>query len=143
MNKIINAVDKFVNEYACSQAILSEYCEQYGLDPNTAIRLASGFAGGMRMGKTCGAVTGAYMVLGLNFCNSNCYKMEGRKDVYKAICEFTKRFKEIHESVECADLLGYDISTSTGMQTVKEQKLFQKFCPKFVETSANLLEQLI
>lgn len=143
MDKMINAVDKFIDEYACSQAILSEYCEQYGLDQNIALKLASGFAGGMRMGKTCGAVTGAYMVLGLNFGDSNCNRMEGRKNVYKAVCEFTKQFRDIYGSVECADLLGHDISTKQGMQIVKEQNLFQTICPKFVKTSADLLEQLI
>jgi C_GCAxxG_C_C family probable redox protein len=143
MNRIYNAVNKFSDEYACSQAILTEYCERFGLDYHIALKLASGFAGGMRMGKTCGAVTGAYMVLGLNFGDSNCEKMEGRKDVYKAVCDFTKLFIEIHGSVECADLLGHDISTTEGMQVVKDLRIFQTICPNFVKTAANLLEQLI
>lgn len=51
----------------CAQAILSTYCEAFGLERNLALRLAQGFGGGMaHMGKTCGAVTGAYMVLGLS-----------------------------------------------------------------------------
>lgn len=143
MNRILSAADKFLDEYTCSQAILSQYCERYGLDYKIALKLASGFAGGMRMGKTCGAVTGACMVLGLNFGGLNCNKMDGRKRVYRAVREFTREFMEIYGSVDCADLIGHDLSTSQGIQTVKEQNLFQTICPEFVKTSVRILEQLI
>ncbi len=50
----------------CAQTVLSTYCENFGLERILALRLAQGFGGGMgHAGKTCGAVTGAYMVLGL------------------------------------------------------------------------------
>ena len=62
--RINNAVNKFLEAYACSQAILSEYCECFGLGTGTALKLDAGFAGGMQFCKTCGAVTGAIMVLG-------------------------------------------------------------------------------
>lgn len=143
MNRIMNSVSKFRDEYACSQAILSEYGALYGLEHHTALKLASGFAGGMRMGKTCGAVTGAYMVLGLAFGDHHCGTMDGRKRVYSAVFEFTKNFREMYGTVNCSDLLGHDISTRQGIQAVKEQNLFQTICPKFVKTAAELLEQLI
>ena len=76
MHRISNAVNKFSNGYACSQAILSEYCERFNLDVETALKLAAGFAGGMRYGGTCGVVTGAYMVLGLHFGTQNCERPE-------------------------------------------------------------------
>lgn len=143
MNRINTAVDKFREEYACSQAILSEYGALYGLAHDTALKLASGFAGGMRMGKTCGAVTGAYMALGLAFGGHNCNKMDGRQRVYTAISEFTENFIETHGTVKCADLLGYDICTPEGIQAVHEQNLFQTICPQFVKTAAEILERLI
>jgi C_GCAxxG_C_C family probable redox protein len=143
MIRSIKAANKFLDEYACSQAILTEYCDQYGLDHTLALKLASGFAGGMRMGKTCGAVTGAYMVLGLNFGGFDCHQIEGRKRVYRAVCDFTRKFEELYGSVNCMDLLGYDIRTEQGMQAVREQNLFRTVCPEFVKASAKLLDQLI
>jgi C_GCAxxG_C_C family probable redox protein len=143
VDRINNAVDKFHKEYACSQAILSEYCELFNLDIEPALKIAAGFAGGMHFGKTCGAVTGAYMVLGLNFCGPNCEKPEGRKNVYDAICEFTKRFEEIHGSTSCEVLIGCNISTADGMRKAKEEKSFQTICPKFVQNSAELLEIML
>ena len=51
----------------CAQSVLSVFCQEFKLDRNQALRIAMGFGGGMgRTGKTCGAVTGAYMVLGLS-----------------------------------------------------------------------------
>jgi C_GCAxxG_C_C family probable redox protein len=142
MSRINNAVNKFLDGYACSQAILSEYCDLFDLNHETALKLAAGFAGGMRMGGTCGAVTGAYMVLGLKFSDQNCEKAEGSKNVYKAVSEFTEKFEEINGSVNCKDLLDCDISTSEGMQVAKEKQLFQTVCPNFIKTSADILETM-
>lgn len=143
VDRVNNAVNKFINEYACSQAILSEYCEPFNLEPELALKMASGFAGGMRFGKTCGAVTGAYMVLGLKFGAQNSERPEGRRSVYNAICEFAKRFEEIHGSTCCEVLIGCNISTEDGMRKAKEKKIFQTICPRFVKSSAELLEIML
>ena len=51
----------------CAQTVITTFCEELGLDRAIALQVANGFGGGMgRTGRTCGAVTGAYMVLGLS-----------------------------------------------------------------------------
>ncbi|MGA2258902.1 MAG: C-GCAxxG-C-C family protein [Thermoguttaceae bacterium] len=66
MSRIESGLSRFAESFNCSQAVLSAYAGQLGLDEETAAKIASGFGGGMgRMADTCGAVTGAYMVLGL------------------------------------------------------------------------------
>jgi C_GCAxxG_C_C family probable redox protein len=45
--------------------VLSTYGPQFGLDRESAVRIAKAFGSGMGMGETCGAVTGALMVIGL------------------------------------------------------------------------------
>lgn len=91
VKRIGNAVNKFTEDYACSQAVLSEYCEMFDLDRELSLKIAAGFAGRMHFGKTCGAVTGANMVLGLKFSGQDCEKPEGRACVYNAISGFTKK----------------------------------------------------
>ena len=60
-NARLNMVESKMN---CAQSVLTAFSDELGLDRNTALRLARGFGGGMgRTGKTCGAVTGAYMVI--------------------------------------------------------------------------------
>ncbi|MDF2570364.1 MAG: hypothetical protein K0R55_1968 [Sporomusa sp.] len=52
----------------CSQAMLSVYGKYFGMPKELAIKVATAFGGGMGgMGKTCGAVTGAFLVFGLTY----------------------------------------------------------------------------
>ena len=47
MSKEKEAVEKFCDGFSCSQAVLTPYCDEHGLDPELAIKLASGFGGTM------------------------------------------------------------------------------------------------
>ena len=68
MNKVESAVFSFNNGFNCCQSVLLAYCQEFGLDSQVASRLSTGFGGGMgRMAGVCGAVTGAFMVLGLKY----------------------------------------------------------------------------
>ena len=71
MSKVTEASQLFRDGCACSQAILAVYGQPLGLPRKTAMQVAAGFAGGMRLGDTCGAVTGALMVLGLRHAAEN------------------------------------------------------------------------
>jgi C_GCAxxG_C_C family probable redox protein len=143
LDRINNAVEKFNKGYACSQAILTAYCDLFNMDSETALKLSAGFAAGMRNGKTCGAVTGAFMVLGLKFGNQNCDKAEGRKNVYDAVVEFTKSFEQLYGSTECKELLGCNVGTADGMRKAKEKNLFYTICPKFIKSTAEILEEML
>jgi C_GCAxxG_C_C family probable redox protein len=142
MNHRANAHAKFLDNYACSQAIFSEYCKDFDIDPKIALSVSAGFAGGMRMGKTCGAVAGALMVLGLRYSGPHPETPEGRQKVYEAVTTFTKRFYEINGSTDCKELLAVDISTAEGMEMAKEKNLFRTVCPKFITDAASLLEEI-
>ena len=142
MSRIDEAVELFRSGCACSQAILSVYCRPLGLDRALAMRLAAGFAGGMRLGETCGAVTGAFMVLGLRHCGPDCEAPHGRGDVYAAVEDFAASFLTRHGSLACRDLLGCDISTPEGMRTAKKQALFETKCPTMVREAAEILEEM-
>jgi len=65
MQSRIDKVMERFGPFDCSQAMLAAWCEDYGLDVQTALKLSCGLAVGMaRLGSTCGAVTGAYLVIG-------------------------------------------------------------------------------
>ncbi|MBA7619010.1 hypothetical protein ES703_26342 [subsurface metagenome] len=68
MSRIEKVVSSFKGNFNCAQSVFSSYAPQYGLDRDTALRLATGFGGGMGlMQNTCGAVSGAFMVIGLRY----------------------------------------------------------------------------
>ena len=45
--------------YNCAQAVVCAYCDRFGLDENTAFKMAEGFGLGMGLMEVCGALTGA------------------------------------------------------------------------------------
>ncbi|MCU0917674.1 MAG: C-GCAxxG-C-C family protein [Planctomycetes bacterium] len=143
MSRVDEAVDSFCRGAACSQAIVAAYGPQVGLPREQGIRLAAGFAGGMRLGQTCGAVTGAFMVLGLKHAGPNCEQRDSRENVYAAIREFAARFQQRNHTVICKELLGCDISTPQGLQQATKEGLFRTICPRMVRDAAEILEEML
>lgn len=56
--------------YNCAQAVFIPFAIQKGLSFEQAAAITDNFGGGMRMGLTCGAITGGLMALGLYGVNS-------------------------------------------------------------------------
>jgi len=61
------AVELFRKGFLCSQAVLASFCDSYGLDRNSALKIACGLGSGMRCAEICGAVSGAVLVIGLKY----------------------------------------------------------------------------
>jgi C_GCAxxG_C_C family probable redox protein len=144
MDRVQAAVSRFQEGCSCSQAILSTYGPMYGLSAETALKVAAGFGGGMgRMAETCGAVTGAFMVLGLKCGPTTAEDQKAKEKTYELVRQFAARFKARNRSLACRDLLGCDISSPEGYQQAKGQKLFSTICPKIVQDAAEILGQLL
>ena len=60
------AKENFMAGYNCAQSVFLAFCDETGLDRETAARLASSFGGGMgRLREVCGAVSGMFMAAGM------------------------------------------------------------------------------
>jgi C_GCAxxG_C_C family probable redox protein len=143
MSKVDEAVDCFCRGAACSQAIFGTYAPLLGLPREQAMKIASGFAGGMRMGETCGAVTGAFMLLGLKYANDNCDQRDSRENVYAPIRKFTEEFRKRDKTVVCKEMIGCDISTPQGAQDAIQRGVYRNICPDIVRHAAEIIEQMI
>jgi C_GCAxxG_C_C family probable redox protein len=142
MSKVQQAVSAFQSGFNCSQAIVSTYGPGHGLSAIDGLKVGSGFGGGMRRAGTCGAVTGALMVLGLRYGPKDTSDTSARMDVYSKVTEFCSRFESRCGSVTCRDLLGCDISTPEGMERAGADNLFKTVCPKMVQAAAEILEEM-
>jgi len=128
----------------CSQAVISVYAEDLGLSRKIALKIAQGFGGGMgRTAQTCGAVTGAFMVLGLKYGNADIHDIEAKERIYGLVREFVRRFESRNSSIVCRELLGCDISKPEGIQEAKEKDLFTSVCPKAVKEATEILDEMI
>jgi C_GCAxxG_C_C family probable redox protein len=144
MKKVETALACFNERFACSQAVLSAFAADFGLDRDTALRLAGGFGGGMgRMGEVCGAVTGAFMVLGLKYGQAKPEDIEAKEKSYAMVREFTNRFKSRNGSILCRELMDCNLSTPEGMQYALDHKLFITTCVDMVRSATEILEEML
>jgi C_GCAxxG_C_C family probable redox protein len=144
MHAVDGAAGYFGQGFSCSQAVLAAYGERFGLAREMAFRLADGFGGGMGgLGKTCGAVTGAMLVIGLAYGRARADDSRAKLVTNRAIQQLVSRFEARHGSVACRDLLGCDIDTPDKRQIARERGLFTTLCPALVRSGAELLDELL
>lgn len=138
------AVTLFNRGYFCSQAVLCTYCEQFGLDKETACRIAPPFGAGIGYtGNMCGAVAGALMVIGLKFGNTDPDDMDAKKKVFAATQEFIVEFVDRHATINCTELLGYDLSDPEQLHEARRGGVMREKCPVFVRDAADILELIL
>lgn len=143
MSKSEDAIDNFNGGLNCSQSVLSAFCDDLGLDRQIALKIASGFGGGICQGNVCGAVTGAVMVLNLKYGSNRAEDSEAMEKTYHVIREFSEKFKEINGSIMCNDLLGIDLKQEENRAIARQKGLFKEKCPKCVEDAINILEAML
>ena len=136
------AVDTFRNGINCTQAVLSAWGSRHGLDRDTAMKLGGAFGSGMNMGETCGAVTGALMVIGLRHAKVSKAGFLSRDRTERETLEFIERFKARNGTVQCKELLGCDLGTPQGRAAARRDRSFKTRCPKFVRDAAEILEEM-
>ncbi|MFC2133725.1 C-GCAxxG-C-C family protein [Bacteroidota bacterium] len=130
--------------YACSQAVLATFADDLGIDKETAYKISATFGGGIgRTGETCGALTGAIMVLGLKYGSAELPDDLSKKELYETVSYFLDEFKEKHSTTLCKDLLGYDISIPEEYEKVKENGISNKKCPVFISDAVEILEDML
>ncbi|MDL2217788.1 C-GCAxxG-C-C family protein [Christensenellaceae bacterium OttesenSCG-928-M15] len=141
MAKATQAVACFHNGFNCAQAILSTYCEALGLDKETALKLSCGLGAGMgRLGHVCGAVSGAYLLLGLKYGQAQSNDKEAKEKTYALVQEFSKKFKERNGTTICRDLLGVDLLLDDKVLAAERVK---EVCPKIMQYAAEIIEELL
>jgi C_GCAxxG_C_C family probable redox protein len=114
------------------------------LDAETALKGAGAFGGGIgHLGRTCGAVTDSFMVIGLKYGKTKAEDGEMKEKTYRLAGEFVEEFRARNESTLFRDLLGSDIGTPEGMQLAEERGLFTSLCTKLVQDLAEIPGQLL
>ena len=138
-----DSAELFRNGFLCSQSILAACCDNYGLDKNSALKIANGFGSGMRCAEICGAVSGAVLVIGLKYGYTNAKDRTAKKLCDAKVEEFVRVFTERNKGcILCRDILGCDVTTLEGRQKAIDEKLFTTICMDTVVSAATILEEL-
>jgi C_GCAxxG_C_C family probable redox protein len=143
-SKQLKALQSFRAGLNCAQAVLTAYSEEMDFDKSLALRISCGFGGGMgRLQETCGAVTGAFMVLGIYYCSRFKDDKDRKEATYAAIRKFDEKFKTIYGTSDCKLLLNADLNTGEGRQYIKEHRLHDTICEKCIADAVAIANELI
>lgn len=124
--------------------MVKAYSDDLDFDSDLAERISVGFGGGMgRLQETCGAVTGAFMVLGLHYSGRFKDNKERKEATYSAIQKFAVKFETIHGTLSCKKLLNADLRTEEGQKFIKEHKLHDTVCEKCIANAISIVDELI
>lgn len=140
-----SAVKLFKEGYNCSQAVIGAYCEELGMNMETALKLASSFGGGMgRLREVCGAVSAMFMVAGLKYGYIDPKDRELKQKHYELIQQLSHRFKEKYGSIICRELLGLNIKHDHPAPDARTEEYYKKRpCVELVKCAAEILDEVL
>ena len=96
----------FKQGFNCAQAVVGACCDLYGVPQDEAVRMATGFGGGMgRMRLTCGAACGMFLLAGLHN-GTDTPDPQGKTRNYELVRTLAERYTDTFGSMTCAELLG-------------------------------------
>jgi len=137
MNNTDKAISFFRAGYSCSQSVLMA-CSG---ESEQAARTAAAFGGGMgRLQKTCGAVTSAYIWLGMKYGAAGLPDESDKIRVYDRVREFNRIFTERNGTDQCSDLLGEDLNSRAGKARIRARGLSEKVCEKCIRDAIEIIE---
>jgi C_GCAxxG_C_C family probable redox protein len=144
MTKPDDAAAYFNEGFSCSQAVVSSFSEDLGLDRETARKLSCGFGAGMgRSGNICGAVTGAIMVIGLKYGKGTIGDDAAKEKTYALVQEFIAKFRAKNGSINCTELLGYDLRDPEQRTQAHTSGAVAVKCPQFSRDAVEILEKFL
>ena len=142
--RVEQAATCFQEGFSCSQAVLATFAPQFGMDRDLALKVSGAFGAGMgRMGETCGAVTGAFMVIGLLHGRTKAKDQETKEKAYALVAKLADQFRQRNGSLACRELLGCDPGTPEGQQYARDHGLSATRCAKFVRDAAEIVERML
>jgi C_GCAxxG_C_C family probable redox protein len=132
----------FSSGFNCSQGVFTAFAVDEGMEEAVALRLSTPFGGGVGgCGETCGAVSGAYMVIGLKHGRASLDDAEAKEVVYSIMAEFRKKFSEEFGSLKCSELVGVDMGNYEERSKAREQGRLER-CKDFVRGAVRILEDI-
>jgi C_GCAxxG_C_C family probable redox protein len=95
------------------------------------------------MGEACGAVTGAFLVLGLMYGQEEEGDRYTKAKNYLFVKDFASRFRKLNGSISCKELIEYDLSDEKQLITARQTDVFKTKCSKYVKDAVLILEEMI
>ena len=133
----------FLEGFNCSQSVAAAYADAFGIDPETILRLSASFGAGIgRMRKTCGAVSGMFIIAGLETGSVIGNDREGKQHNYEVVRSMADRFREKNGSFTCQTLLGLRQAEKSAAPSKRTDQYYKsRPCLRMVEDACDIIEE--
>jgi C_GCAxxG_C_C family probable redox protein len=139
--KVLNYFD---GNHNCAQSVFQTIVEERKVFIEEVPYISAAFGGGIAgQGKTCGAVTGALMALGLLLKEKEKDITKHKELTNKKAKEFLEQFKEKFETTNCSDIIGFDPNDEASKKKAKEAGRFEELCPKLIQNGVRIVLELV
>ncbi len=146
MNRREYAISLFKEGYNCSQSVFAAYCELFGIDRNTGLKLASSFGGGIgRMREVCGCFSGIAMIAGLVTGSTDGHDQEQKGRNYQLVQELAEEYKKrAGGTIICKELLGLERAEGSYVPSKRTGEYYKKRpCVELVGVACDIIEEFI
>lgn len=140
------AIELFNQGYNCSQAVFGAFADLYHMELETALKLSASFGGGMgRMREVCGAVSGMFMVAGLETGTADGSDIEGKKHNYEVVQTLAEEYRRRNGSIICRELLGLEQKQQEDPTPAPRTKEYyqERPCVELVGDAVEVLERYL
>ena len=121
----------------CAESTLRCLIENGIIDaPPEAVRMMTGFGGGMQRGTTCGAVIGAVAALG--WVTGRTEPEQSRQPSAEAVREFLRAFEDAFGTLNCRELQAVYVKE----HALKSEGMYRR-CTVFVEKAIELVQDIL
>jgi C_GCAxxG_C_C family probable redox protein len=143
MERSEHAKELFLSGNNCAQSVLLSFADDMGYSKELALKVSAGFGGGMgKEQRTCGAVTGAIMALGILKGEKVSDNEQLKSQTYSAVQLFLKKFTDEFQSTNCGELTGCDFKSDAGNEKFKNEGVMENICAPCVKRAVQIVEAL-
>lgn len=131
----------FFAGHTCSQAICIAFAPETEIAPDVLLRLSAPFGGGMgRLREVCGAVSGAFMVLGAIYGAEIEKSHAAKAALYAHVQALAAEIRAENGSIICRELLGAKGTDTAPTPEKRSAEYYKKRpCPKLIASVAAAL----
>ena len=139
------AVELFHTGYNCAQSVFCAFCEDFGMNFETGLKLSSSFGGGMgRLREVCGAVSAMFMIAGLKYGYTEPNNDTVTQTHYQRIQKLAEEFEEKHKTIICREILGLPKGKDSPVPSKRTEEYYaSRPCEKCIADAARIIEKFI
>lgn len=145
VSRIEQAVFTFEEGYNCAQSVFATYADLFGIDRETALKLASPMGGGIgRMREVCGVVSAMALLAGLKEGNTDPANEDGKEKIYLLTRQMAEKFREKNGTIICRELLGIQEMEKSARPSERTEEYYSKRpCSRLVAAASGIIEEML